>query len=72
MTDPDFAQRVLLDLLLRAHPSLLEIGHVREQLPETPQLDEAIELLRQDGLATQLGGMIGATRAAVRATQLTA
>jgi hypothetical protein len=72
MTDPDAVQRALLGVLLETHPSMLTTEEARRQLSDVPELDEALELLLQDGLATRLGELLGASRAAVRTRQLTA
>jgi hypothetical protein len=66
MTDHDLAQRVVLGALLDAHPRLLDIDELVTQLSDVPRPREALRVLIQDGLATQLGQLVGVSRAAVR------
>ena len=59
-------QQALLATLLDAHPKLLEVddllaGHTHPLHPEA-----ALRVLLDDGLATRLGDLVGASRAAVR------
>lgn len=56
-------QRDLLTALLEAHPRLFETGELGDRFPEA---DSSIRCLLEDGLATRLGDLIGASRAAVR------
>ena len=66
MTDHDMAQRLVLALLLESHPRLLSADDVPRQLPDVPRIREALRVLVEDGLATRLGDLVGASRAAVR------
>lgn len=66
MADADVAQRALLV----AHRSILTTEDVHRRLTEVPELDEALELVVRDGLASRLGELAGVTRAAVRGAQL--
>ena len=64
------AERIILGLLLQEHPRMLPIEELRATLSDVPALDDAIGQLSADGLASQLGDRVGATRAAVRFGQL--
>ena len=66
MSDPDTAQRAVLDALFTAHPRMLRLDELAAQLTEVPRAREALRVLVQDGLATQLGELVGVSRAAVR------
>lgn len=66
VTDYDLAQRSVLCALLEAHPRLLDVGELDDQLPEIPRVREALSVLVDDGLATRLGDRVGVSRAAVR------
>ena len=66
MTDHDFAQRSVLGTLLQAHPRMLGIDELVAQLSDVPRVREALRVLVDDGLATQLGDRVGVSRAAVR------
>jgi hypothetical protein len=66
MTDYDLAQRAVLRTLLEAHPRLLDVGELDDGLADVPRVHEALGVLVGDGLATQLGDRVGASRAAVR------
>jgi hypothetical protein len=66
MTDHASAQRAVLDALLRAHPQMLHLDELAAQLAEVPRAREALRVLVADGLATQLGELVGVSRAAVR------
>jgi len=66
MTDYDLAQRSVLRTLLEAHPRLLDVGELDDRLPGVPRVREALRVLVDDGLATQLGDRVGVSRAAVR------
>jgi hypothetical protein len=66
MTDHDLAQRAVLRTLLEAHPRLLDIGELDDKLSQVPRVREALRVLVGDGLATQLGDRVGASRAAAR------
>jgi hypothetical protein len=66
MADHDLAQRAVLAALLAAHPRLLPIDDLVAQLHDVPRPREAVRMLVQDGLATQLGQLVGVSRAAVR------
>jgi hypothetical protein len=66
MTDPNAAQRAVLQALFRAHPRMLAIDDLNAQLSEVPRVREALRVLVDDGLATQLGELVGVSRAAVR------
>jgi hypothetical protein len=66
MTDPNAAQRVLLEALFQAHPRMLGIDELAAQLTGVPRVREALRILVDDGLATQLGELVGVSRAAVR------
>ena len=66
MTDHDFAQRSVLRALLTAHPRMLGLDELVAQLSDVPRVREALRVLVDDGLATQLGDRVGVSRAAVR------
>jgi hypothetical protein len=66
MTDHDVSQRLVLGALLDAHPRLIGIDELAGQLTEVPRVREALRVLVDDGLATQLGDRVGVSRAAVR------
>ena len=66
MTDYDLAQRAVLTALLAAHPRLLDLDELVAQVGDVPRPREALRVLIQDGLATQLGQLVGVSRAAVR------
>ena len=66
MTGHDFAQRAVLAALLRAHPRMLGLDELTAQLTDVPRTHEALRVLVEDGLATQLGDRVGVSRAAVR------
>jgi hypothetical protein len=66
MTDPSAAQRAVLDALFKAHPRMLDINELAAQLTGVPRVREAVRVLVDDGLATQLGQLVGVSRAAVR------
>jgi hypothetical protein len=66
MPDHDEPQRVVLRVLLDAHPRLLGIHELEAQLPDVPRPREALKVLVGDGLATRLGDRVGASRAAQR------
>lgn len=66
MTDHDHAQRAVLGTLLQAHPRMLGLDDLTAELSDVPRVREALRVLVEDGLATQLGGRIGVSRAAVR------
>jgi hypothetical protein len=66
MTDPDAPQRLVLGALLDAHPRLIGIDELATQLAGVPRVREALRVLVDDGLATQLGDRVGVSRAAVR------
>lgn len=56
--------------LLEAHPRLLGIDELDAGLRDVPRPGEALRVLVADGLATQLGDRVGASRAAVRFNEL--
>jgi hypothetical protein len=66
MTEADYAQRAVLGALLDAHPRLLGVDELTDQLAGVPRVREALKVLTGDGLATRLGDRVGVTRAAVR------
>jgi DNA-binding FadR family transcriptional regulator len=66
MTDPNAAQRAILDALFQAHPRMLGIDDLAAQLTEVSRVREALRVLVDDGLVTQLGELVGVSRAAVR------
>ena len=66
MFDHDASQRIVLGLLLDAHPRLLGLDELEAQLPDVPRVREALRVLLEDGLATRLGDRVGVSRAAVR------
>ena len=68
--DSDAAQRVTLALLLEHHPRMLTVEQLQAGLADV-NVDDALSALAEDGLATRVGDLVGATRAAVRADQLT-
>jgi hypothetical protein len=66
MSDPDAPQRLVLSALLDAHPRLIGIDDLDAKLADGPRVREALRVLVDDGLATQLGDRVGVSRAAVR------
>jgi hypothetical protein len=71
MTDPNAAPTdrprcAVLDALFQAHLRMLGIEDLAAQLTEVPRVREALRVLVDDGLATQLGELVGVSRAAVR------
>jgi hypothetical protein len=66
MTDHNLAQRAVLGALLDAHPRLLDVDELVARLSDVPRAREALRVLIDDGLATQLGQLVGVSRAAVR------
>ena len=70
MTDPHFAQRTVLGLLMEAHPRMLAASDVRDRLKDVPRVDEAIRVLVADGVLNRLGDRLGVSRAAFRTDQL--
>lgn len=66
MSDINAAQRAVLDALLMAHPRMLRVDELTAQLTAVPRVREALRVLVADGLATQLGELLGVSRAAVR------
>lgn len=66
MTDPNAGQRAVLAALFDAHPRMLSIDELATQLTDVPRVREALRVLIDDGLATQLGQLVGVSRAAVR------
>lgn len=65
MTATD-AQRALLTSLLEAHPRLFEADDLVARHADLRDADDALYELLEDGLATRLGDLVGASRAAVR------
>jgi hypothetical protein len=49
---------------------MLTVQELHAQLPEI-DIEDVLSVLAADGLGTRLGDLVGATRAAVRADQLT-
>jgi hypothetical protein len=66
MTDHNVAQRAVLRALLEAHPRMLGVEQLVGLLDDVPRSREALRVLVDDGLATQLGDRVGLSRAAVR------
>jgi hypothetical protein len=66
MTDHNATQRVVLDALFQVHPRMLPVDELAAQLTGVPRVREALRVLVDDGLATQLGELVGVSRAAVR------
>lgn len=66
MPDANAAQRAVLDALFEAHPRMLGIDELARQLADVPRVREAVRVLVDDGLATQLGQLVGVSRATVR------
>jgi hypothetical protein len=62
----DLAQRTVLRTLLMAHPRMLGVDELVDQLSDVPRAREALRVLVDDGLATRLGDRVGVSRAAVR------
>ncbi len=70
MITADAAQRALLEVLFDAHPTMLTVAELHRRMPDEADADHALHQLMDDGLATRLGELIGASRTAVRAKQL--
>ena len=66
MSNPNAAQKAVLDALFQAHPRMIGIDELAGRLTEIPRVREALRVLVDDGLATQLGQLVGVSRAAVR------
>lgn len=67
----DDTQRSVLGELLEHHPGMLTIDELRRRLFDVDgNIDDAVAHLVADGLANRLDQMVGASRAAVRADQL--
>jgi hypothetical protein len=66
MADYDLSQRAVLGTLLEAHPRMLGVDELVARLADVPRVREALRVLVDDGLATQLGDRVGVSRAAVR------
>ena len=66
MTDYDFAQRSVLRALLAAHPRMLGLEELEEQLADVSRAREALRVLVDDGLATRLRDRVGCSRGAVQ------
>jgi hypothetical protein len=47
-------------------PRMLGSDELAAELPEVPRVREALRVLVDDGLPTQLGELVGVSRAAVR------
>jgi hypothetical protein len=67
--DADAEQRATLGMLLELHPRMLSLDELSGRLADV-DVDRSVAGLQDDGLATRLGDLIGATRAAVRGDQL--
>ena len=68
--DPFEPQRVLLKSLLAAHPKLVEADELVTLHAGLANAESALRVLVDDGLATRLGNLVGASRAAVRSEAL--
>jgi hypothetical protein len=66
----DESQRVVLGLLLENHPAMLSLEDLRGRLADVDDVEFAVSRLADDGLASRVGHLVGASRAAVRADQL--
>jgi hypothetical protein len=66
MNNPNAAQKAVLEALFQAHPRMVGIDELAGRLAEIPRVREALRVLVDDGLATQLGELVGVSRAAVR------
>jgi len=66
MSDQNAAQRAVLNALFQAHPRMLGTDELAAQLADVPRAREALRVLVDDGLATQLGHLVGLSRATVR------
>ena len=66
MTDHHLSQRAVLGTLLKAHPRMLGVDELVVQLGDVLRVREALRVLVDDGLATQLGDRVGVSRGAVR------
>jgi hypothetical protein len=66
MTDSDINQRTILRALLDAHPRMLGLDDLGVAIPDPAAVEYAVTQLASDGLATNLGERVGATRPAVR------
>jgi hypothetical protein len=68
--DHDLSQRAVLGLLLEKHPAMVSVEELRRHMANVPRVDEALEHLLRDGVATKLGDLVGASRVAIRTDQL--
>ena len=66
MIESDRTDRAIIGLLLEAHPKMLTRDELHAALPDVPRLDLAIARLKTDGLVSNLGDIVGVTRAVVR------
>jgi hypothetical protein len=66
MIESDRTDRAIIGLLLEAHPKMLTRAEVRAALPDVPRLELAIDRLTTDGMVSNLGDIVGVTRAVVR------
>ena len=66
MSDHVDAPPVALPGRRAAISRLLETDELAAQLPDLPRVDQVLRVLVDDGLATKLGDLVGASRAAVR------
>jgi hypothetical protein len=63
---PSEPQRALLTSLLDAHPRLVGADDLFAQHADLPNVESALRVLIEDGLAKRLGDLVGPSQAAVR------
>jgi hypothetical protein len=66
LRDSESVQRAVMGLLLERHPALVDVPSIETALPDLQEVERAVDQLIGDGLATRLGGRIGAAWAIVR------
>ena len=57
-------------MLLEKHPAMVTVDELDALMPDVPRIGEAVEHLVRAGVATRVGDLVGASRAAVRTDQL--
>jgi hypothetical protein len=68
--DPDDHERIVLGVLLEHHPMLLTLDQIRECVWTDVPLQQTLETLVEDGMATGIRGLYGPSWAMLRADQI--